>query len=208
MNPTISGCLLAGGKSKRFGTDKALLLLKNQPIIAHLYQLLTSVYQEVFIIANEPSKYQFLGAKVFTDIHQNIGPLGGIHSALTHATNDEVFILSCDLPLITRDFIRFVSDYPIRQPIILPKTAGVIQPLCGIYNKSCLKIIAEMIGLEPLIEDPEKPKQWKYSPLILIEKAHTQFIHVETEYSLFDKKIFLNINHPSDFEKIQILNKS
>lgn len=201
----ISGCILAGGKSSRYGSDKAMIHIAGIPAILRLYRMMKNIFHEVFVIANDADKYAFLGSPVYPDIHRHIGPLGGIHSALIHSSAESVFVLSCDLPLITENLIQFLAAYPSKKSIVLPVTAGIIQPLCGIYRRSCLPLIDQMIGPEPLMENPEKPKQWKYSPLILIDMAGAHQIEMETEYPLYQEQLFYNINHPEDAEKIKML---
>ncbi len=199
----ITGCILAGGKSSRYGTDKALIRIGEQTIIEKLAHELSTVFSNVMIIANASDTYPFLKYPVHSDILRNIGPLGGIHSALTHAETEKIFLLSCDLPHMTSDFIRFVAEYPSDRPITLPVTNGIIQPLCGVYSKACLQVIMDMIGQDGTHAGPHEPKKWKYSPLVLIERMKADLIDVMKTYPMYDEKIFFNINHPEDLGKIQ-----
>lgn len=198
----MTGCILAGGKSSRYGTDKALIRIGEQTIIEKLFRELSSVFANTIIIANDKAPYTFLNSPVYSDIIRNIGPLGGIYSALTFAGSDKVFFLSCDLPYMTGDFIRFIAEHPSGRPIVLPVTNGIIQPLCGIYSKSCLPVIMKMIGEEGAHANPDEPKKWKYSPLVLIEEMKAELIDVAAHYPVYDEKLFYNINHPEDYEKI------
>ena len=202
MNHDITGCILAGGKSSRYGTDKALIRIREQTIIEKLACELSSVFSRMMIIANAADTFAFLNYPVHPDIIRNIGPLGGIHSALSNAETDRIFLLSCDMPHMTGGFIRFIVDHPSDRPIVLPVTNGIIQPLCGIYSKACLPVIMDLIGEEGAHAGSDAPKKWKYSPLVLIEKMNSELIDVVHSYPGYDEKLFYNINHPEDYENI------
>ncbi len=198
----ITGCILAGGKSSRYGTDKALIRIGEQTLIEKTAHELSSVFSRMLIVSNSTETCEFLNFPVYPDIIRNIGPLGGIHSALTHAETDKVFLISCDLPYMTADFIHFIAVHHSESPIILPVTNGIIQPLCGLYSKSCLPVIMKMIGKEGAHTYPDEPKKWKYSPLVLIEEMKAELIDVKAHYPAYDEKLFYNINHPEDYEKM------
>lgn len=198
----ITGCILAGGKSSRYGTDKSFLKIGEDTIIEKMSGILNELFSEWFIISNRGEHYRFLNVPVYEDSFRHIGPLGGIHSALVHSSTDKVFILSCDLPFMTGDFIRFITEHPSGRPIVLPVTGGIIQPLCGIYSKPCLPVIVDMIGEDGLKTDPDEPKKWKYSPLVLIEEMKAELIDVVRLYPAYDEKLFCNINHPEDYERV------
>jgi molybdenum cofactor guanylyltransferase len=199
----VTGCILAGGKSSRYGTDKSLLKIGNNTIIEKMSIMLSELFSEHMIISNRGEDYHFLKVPIYGDIHKNIGPLGGIHSALHHSRTEKIFILSCDLPFMTAELITFICKYPSARPIQLPVTGGIIQPLCGIYSKSCLPFIQTMIGKDSTETGSSGCKQWRYSPLVLIEEMKAELIDVDKVYPEYEEKLFYNINHPEDYEKIR-----
>ena len=77
-----TGVILAGGASSRFGSNKALALLRGRPIISHVAAVLEKTFHSHLLVTNSPETYQFLGWQMTTDIHPGQGPLAGIHSAL------------------------------------------------------------------------------------------------------------------------------
>ena len=198
----ITGCILAGGKSSRYGADKSLLKIGAETIIERLIRQISGLFPETVVVTNNDRDYGFLGIPVYTDIYKNIGPLGGIHSALVHSVNEKVFILSCDIPFMTADFIKYVIAFNSVRPVILPSTNGIIQPLCGIYSKSCIPFIQTMIGVDNKETGSGEPKQWRYSPLVVIEEMKAELIDVVRLYPAYDEKLFCNINHPEDYERV------
>lgn len=133
----ITGVVLAGGKSTRMGQDKALLTLNGKPFIKHVASALQAVFAEVIVSANS-TDYEFLGLPVVKDVYENCGPLGGIHAALTAAKTESVFIASCDMPLLTPAVIRFIIEKPFNGDVLVASTRDYVQPLCGLYARSCL----------------------------------------------------------------------
>jgi molybdopterin-guanine dinucleotide biosynthesis protein A len=94
----ISGYVLAGGRSSRMGTDKALLELGGKPLIAHAVAKLRGVCAHVHILSGNPALTAY--APLVPDVHPNCGPVGGIEAALAHTTQDWNLILAVDLPFL------------------------------------------------------------------------------------------------------------
>ena len=103
----ITGVVLAGGKSSRFGSNKALCKYDDSTFVALSVKLLSQYTQEV-VIAGHYSEYETLGVKILKDKYKSIGPLGGIYTALEYAKTDWALIVTCDMPLITNEIIMYM----------------------------------------------------------------------------------------------------
>ena len=79
----ILGIVLAGGKSKRFGTDKSQVKLGEKLLINYILEEIYDEFDEILIVANDPIKFN-LSKKIIRieDYIQNLGPLGGVLSAM------------------------------------------------------------------------------------------------------------------------------
>jgi molybdopterin-guanine dinucleotide biosynthesis protein A len=89
------GAVLAGGQSRRFGSDKALALLHGRPLIAHAIARLAGHAGEVIVCGKD------WGAWIPDRPEAGLGPLGGINAALHHAAahgHSDVLTIPCDLP--------------------------------------------------------------------------------------------------------------
>ena len=85
MNTEIEGVILAGGESKRMGTNKSLVKLNTKPLIEHVYARLIEQVSHVTINTNQPID-NFPENIQFQDlILNNPGPLAGIHAGLFNA---------------------------------------------------------------------------------------------------------------------------
>src|ERR1035441_7897306 len=94
----ISGYVLAGGRSSRMGTDKALLQLAGKPLIAHAVAKLRRICTDVHILSPNPALAAY--APLVPDLHPSCGPVGGMEAALAHSTHDWSLILAVDLPFL------------------------------------------------------------------------------------------------------------
>jgi molybdopterin-guanine dinucleotide biosynthesis protein A len=190
----ITGFILSGGKSSRMGTNKALLKINNNTLIEFLTKLLEPIFSRVVISSNEPELFKFLGKEVIADRYFGLGPLSGIHSALSFTNSENNFIISCDLPFISEELIKYLIGNKSNSSIFLPRAEGRIQQLCGIYSKS---VLAEV---EDLMLESQKPNtNLKGSIFELLERVKTEFVNVDN-LSFYHPNLFLNINNVEEYE--------
>src|SRR6185437_9765564 len=106
----IGGFILAGGRSSRMGRAKGLLAFGGEPLVVHAARLLEFVSEPRItpIIIGPPDVYANHGIRVVPDDGENLGPLGGISTALRIATCEWNLIVGCDLPFLTREWLEFL----------------------------------------------------------------------------------------------------
>lgn len=179
INKTLA--ILAGGKSSRMNyNNKALLLFKEKTFIESIiYE--GKDFDEVIIISNNKEDYTQFGLKVFNDIYLGNGPLSGIHSALKNSRNEKVFCIACDMPLITKDILKFISDINEEYEVLVPKINEKLQPLCAIYSK----------GLIPRVEEALINNENKLKKFIMSTKYK---VLEDKKYKVLSEKEFSNIN--------------
>jgi len=141
----IKCCIIAGGTSGRFGSDKSLHVFDGKPMIKHTYDAVKPVFDEIYIIAPGGEKFSFLDAKIIPDIIPGLGPIGGIYTAVEMLDLERVFVFPCDMPFINTEFIRYMTDIPDYYDIIVPEINGRYQPLHAIYSKRCAEGIKRNI---------------------------------------------------------------
>jgi molybdopterin-guanine dinucleotide biosynthesis protein A len=183
----ITGVILAGGKSSRMGQDKALLVYDGKPFIQHIAETLLQVFPRVIIISDKTEGRAFLGLPVYADIFHDSGPLGGIHSALAHATTPYVFVDSCDTPFINTSLISGLCGEALPDKITIPDDGKNIHPLIGIYPVSLLHILhKDLVAGKRRVADFLERNRHFVSALHL-----PQF-----------EMIFNNVNTPADYAAI------
>ena len=195
MKKKIAAYILSGGSSSRIGTDKAFLKLGEKKIIEIIIDNLKDVFFDIKIVSNNPEKYSFLNLVVIDDIYKNYGPLAGIHSALNDTSAKRNFIISCDMPFVTKNLLKFIAEYKSSKDIILPQN-GKVQTLCGIYSKKC-KTKAEKILKDSTVRN--------YSIHRLLDICKPELIDVKTEYEQYNSSLFFNINTKEEYSEIKNL---
>ncbi|MBI5324993.1 MAG: molybdenum cofactor guanylyltransferase [Ignavibacteriae bacterium] len=208
MYNDITGIILAGGKSTRMGQDKSFLKFGYHTVIEHDAELMKSIFHDVIIITNEPDKYKILGFKCYEDIFKGIGPLGGIHSGLTNSENELNFVISCDIPFITKEVIEFIISQQENYDAVITKADGYIQQLCGLYRRKLIQQILQLVQTDSEVETRNNIQhKRKCKVLSLIEMVNARIIDFETEYENYKPGTFFNINKPDDYDlAIKMLN--
>lgn len=173
--------------------DKALLTIDVRTVIEIIAEKLKSTFDNVIVSANNYDNYTFLNLPIINDIYLKRGPLAGIHACLKASKTEKNFMISCDLPLITIELIEYIINYKSEEVIVLPKSQGRIQQLCGIYSKSLLTEVDNL-----LIESQIPNSKLKGSIFELIERTGTELVNVDM-LDFYNSNLFLNLNTPEDY---------
>ena len=133
----VSAAILAGGRARRFGgADKASLAVGGARIIDRQLAALSTVADDIRIVANDRDRYADLGVRVIPDAIADAGPLGGVYTALVDARHDAVIVLACDLPFVTAALLeRLVAESRTGEEVdaVVPRSARGLEPLCALY---------------------------------------------------------------------------
>jgi len=203
MYQDITGIILSGGKSLRMGTNKSFLDILGNSAIERTVDLMNSLFSKVLLITNAPELYKNLDVAVCQDIHRYKGPLAGSYSGLLNSTTDRNFIISCDMPLITEDIIRFIAYYNSDRPIVITNADGYNQQLCGVYSKACLPYIDRILSADHSDElRAKEQKERKCKIMHLVDLVRGTVIDIEKEYDLYKPNSFLNMNKPEDYKML------
>lgn len=143
----VSIAILAGGKSKRMGQDKAFLQVGKKMVIERVIERVQPLTDDLFISTNTPDAFSRFNLPMVGDIHPNKAALGGIYSAIHAAQHQNVLIVACDMPFLNVDLLSYL--------IQLSATADVVAPFINppqpetmhtVYNKACLPAIKKIAG--------------------------------------------------------------
>jgi len=183
----VTGAILAGGRSRRMGRDKATLPFKNRPLITHVYGILKTVLSDVVVISKHHTAIEGIESPIMKDILPAEGSLVGIASALLHARTDYVFVFGCDMPFLRKEAITRMVDLVQGEHIIIPRTPAGYEPLHAIYNRSCLshmlRAIEEgKIGISKLF--PYFKVKIVEEPELFLNSGVSIFTNINTEEDL------------------------
>ncbi len=147
----LNGLVLAGGRSSRMGSDKALLAYHADNQLVHTAALLQKQCSEVFISCREEQAetYRHFGIPLITDSYLGIGPMGGLLSAQQARPEAAWVVAACDLPFLDQDIVQQLCSQrnPLRFATAFRNPqSGCLEPLCACYEpKSRCRIILRHI---------------------------------------------------------------
>jgi molybdopterin-guanine dinucleotide biosynthesis protein A len=137
--PVFSAVLLAGGRSSRMGTDKALLPVAGRPLWERQVEVLRAAgAREIFFSARPDQTWVPAGARVVRDAVPGAGPLAGIAAALAACEDTHLAVLAVDLPQMEPAwFARLLATCA---PGIgaVGRREGFFEPLAAIYPREML----------------------------------------------------------------------
>lgn len=141
----IEAFILAGGRSSRMGENKALLPFNGKSMFEHTIALAQEVSQSVCVVG-DPNEYSNFDVDCVSDIIQNIGPIGGIYTALKTSKAEHVLILSVDSPMLSKELLNrlFHPEWKTTD-ISYFQHKSQQYPLTAIYSKSSLREIEQQI---------------------------------------------------------------
>jgi molybdopterin-guanine dinucleotide biosynthesis protein A len=188
----LSVAVMAGGKSRRMGSDKAFIPFRGRPLIEHVLDRVAGLANELVIITNDPDPYSHLGHPIFGDIYRDSGPLGGIHSALLHGKHEYLLVVACDMPWLSRPLLSHMISLRDTADAIVPRWGRFPEPLHAIYSKSCLAPVENRL------------KAGMLKVVGFYGQADVRFIDRE-EIEHFDPegRSFVNVNTPGDLAEVE-----
>ncbi len=148
----LMGLLLAGGESTRFGEAKALAPLAGRPMARWGLDCLGARFRRCGVLANDPAVAAALGVPGRQDDTPGLGPLGGLITGLRWAREEGcrgVFLLACDLPLVTPGLLdRILAPGFGEGWALVPESRGPLgmEPLCGAYLVGGLEAAREAVA--------------------------------------------------------------
>ncbi len=195
---SVSGIVLAGGKSLRLGRVKALERINNQLLIERTIERISPPARPVLVVTSQEQfdciAAALLKARVVVDLFTGRGALGGIYTGLACADSFYSLIVGCDMPFLNRGLLRYMIRCAEGSDVVVPKLHNMLEPLHAVYSKNCLPLIRKMI----------EENQLEISHLF--DMVNTRYIE-EEELLKFDSEglSFFNINTMADLKKARQL---
>jgi molybdenum cofactor guanylyltransferase len=187
----VCAAILAGGKSRRMGTNKALVHCHGVPMIRRVAECALSITDEVILCANDPDLYSFLKLPVVRDRCPGCGPLAGLHSAFLASERNHVLLLACDLPNVTvallERLVSCVADYDAVIPVTSDNRP---HPLCAVYSRTCRDQVEVHLG------------RGRYKVLDLFSDTPLRARFLPSSEMNLQDSLLDNLNSPDDLKKL------
>lgn len=193
----ISAVVLAGGASRRMGTNKALLELNDETLITRVVHNLRPLSSDLIIVSNAPDLYADLGTRLVTDIYPDAGPLAGLHAGLGEARHQWSLVVACDMPLVDHRLVRFMILLTEGHDAVVPRRdPETVEPLHALYSKTCLPAI------ESTLDEGNR------RVISLFASVRVRYVEPR-EIAIFDSegRTFFNANTPEDWKRLRALLK-
>lgn len=142
MIKDITAIILAGGKSSRFGENKAFAPFRGIPMIQRVIDSLRRLFPEILLVTNSPGEYGALGVPVVRDIVPDQGPLGGIVTAFQNTLNDRIFVVGCDMPVLDTPTIQKIIAMSRDVEAVIPVHDKICEYLMALYSRRLLPQLA------------------------------------------------------------------
>jgi molybdopterin-guanine dinucleotide biosynthesis protein A len=138
---SITGVILAGGKSNRMGQNKALMSLGGKRLVDRVVEVMRSVFDDLLMVTNTPGVYADLDLPMVRDVWPEKGSLGGVYSAIYHVATPYCLVVACDMPFLQTAVLRYLITQINDHDVVVPDVLGELQTLHAIYSKACLQSI-------------------------------------------------------------------
>lgn len=157
----VTGIVLAGGRSKRMGCNKAWVEIGGRPLVQWVLDAMGPIASERMVVSRAVGRLENLGVPVVVDRFDARGPLTGIHAGLSAASHEVCLVVACDMPLVRTDLLAYLVDavaaanaaVPYVGEGELPSLGAVdsvhgvgLQPLLAAYRRCCAPLLAEVLA--------------------------------------------------------------
>jgi molybdopterin-guanine dinucleotide biosynthesis protein A len=141
----MAGIILAGGRSRRMGFDKAGVMLGARSMLDMIITSLSLLFPDIIICGRRYFNADFPWVRCADDIYKGVGPIGGIYTGLFHSSDDFNFVTACDIPGIERNTIGYMQTMLGNSDACIISSGDYVEPLFGFYRKRTLPLFKEYI---------------------------------------------------------------
>ncbi len=202
MTEGVTGIIVAGGLSRRFGSDKASASLRGRPLLQWVRDALAPAVDEIVIVTAAgqalPPMHPALPVRVVEDREPERGPLAGLAAGFAVAASPVCFVTSCDAPLLRTAVVERIVSALGDHDAVLPEVGGFQQPLAAAYRREPCLAAAEAAldaGGARVIDT--------FAELDVLALAEDRLARVDP-----DLRSFRNANTPEELAEIAALLES
>jgi len=136
MITDCTAIIMAGGDSRRMGTDKANVALGEKTLLQSVIATMQQLFPQVIVSVRQPRAG--IDWPQVCDEQPDGGPLAGLVASLGQITTPWAFMVACDMPFVVPEVVELLAGYRSRYQAVVPVVHGHPQPLAAFYAASCL----------------------------------------------------------------------
>ena len=183
--PDVTGLILAGGRSRRFGRDKAVALLHGEPLIVHVSRALAPHVTRLLVATGSTRRPYPIVAEVVCDPDAGVGPIAGLAAGLAACRTPWLLAVAVDLPYLTANaldpLLRGTSSSA--DVVVALDDEGRRQPVCARWR---------VATVQPVVGDHLARSAYALQAL---------FQHLQVRDVQLGPGVLRNVNHPSDLRR-------
>ena len=189
----VGGIVLAGGKSTRMGTSKALLPFGPETMLQRVVRILGAIVSPIVVVAAPAQELPALPADVIVthDEREARGPLEGLRAGLKALPEsvEAAYVTSCDVPLLVPGFVTEMIELSKGFDVAVMEIDGFPHPLSAIYRRATLPYIEDLLAHDRL------------RPVFLYERVRTRRVSPSEITADPDLHTLRNLNTQEDYEQ-------
>lgn len=186
----VTAIILAGGKSRRMGLNKAFLKYGSTTFIEHQIAMLRNIFDEILLSANDANAYTHLKLPMVSDVLPERGPLSGICAGLSRAKSSHAFVIACDMPFINEKLILYLQSLIGDYDVVVPQTNRGLEPMHAFYSRNCIQPIYRCL------------EDGRLRIVDFFSEVNVKIVG-ETEFAGLDASLqsLINMNTPDEYKK-------
>lgn len=190
-----SALILAGGRGSRIGYDKKNLLINGKSVIGGLIEGLRGLFDEIIVSSN--NGFDSKDVIVLPDVI-GAGPLAGIYSGLTRCSSEYLYVIACDMPFVSSEYISFIKDKTAQSlcdACVAQKDDGFLEPFNSFWKKTCIEPVRAAL----------EGGSYKILPLLKQLKLCVIPPGEVNQFSTTGRAdLFFNINYSADLQAVKM----
>ena len=185
----LTAVLLAGGESRRMGTDKATFLFRGKPLWQVQLETLRRLQPaEIFLSARKDPSWRPADVQVIADIPPSRGPLSGLASSLAKIHTAHLLALAIDMPFMTENYLRSICDAIEPGRGVIAKIDNRAEPLAAVYPREAeIEFRTALAGADFSLQN-------------VVRQLVTSGKLLEIFVTERERRLFRNVNNASDLE--------
>ena len=191
----ITGVVLAGGKSRRMGFNKAEAEMNGESMLIRMIDKLKEI-TPIIVVSCGATSYPNIDWLQIPDEHPQCGPLGGIYSVMKASKTSLHLVLSCDIPLVSISLLEYIASAATQSNALITVPIdenGQPQMMCAVYHKDVLPILKQQLDANV------------YKMKSLLDLVSVEYIKIAREHPLYQENAFMNVNSPIHLEEARKL---
>jgi len=185
--------ILAGGRSRRLGVDKAFIRWRGMNLLEHAIRSVSCLTPDVYILAKDVQPYRGFGCPVLPDRSSVSTPLSGIVT-IAPLVSEWLLLTACDIAVLRQELFRELWIHRAQDRATVLQSPEGLQPFAALYPAELLHMWAEAF------------QRGRYRLQLTLEEMPKTILSIsELEKKYRQSPLLVNVNSPDDLRRLEVL---